>query len=183
VIYSDELTQLGRESTIGSGYGILSPIIFLFILAIIFFFKTSLFNRLLLGIALFISLQYPGSSFARYAFLYPALPLIVLMYIGLNLKSQKIISAYIFLLLLNIGLSFAAGVGNQIVRQERLAFVLKNPDKIVVGTKYFYPAYLHGSYEVNEKLHGIYLNDGCFTNNLIMYKFSFMRVCAGERIL
>jgi hypothetical protein len=184
VISFNELKQLGRESSVGSGYGIFSSVLLMLLIVSIALSNIKLKSKALVFAVMLVSIQYPGSSFARYAFLYPGSSLLALYYFSSKEKVLLDIRLFLLLAIFNLSLSLSAGFFNQIVRQQRLEYVINNKPNIVVGDKYFFPNYIErDNFIIDKNRHGLYIINGCYYNSFFGKNVAFLRSCAGERIL
>ena len=180
-IYSSEIQRLGRPDTIAGGQGLFGQVIF--ILFLVYFINLILKREIKLAL-LFLSILigsfiYPGASFARYNFFYPLLPFIFVIF----KKEYFITSSIILLTIANIAVTFSAAIAFQLLRQERYDFILKNPEKIIVGSKIYTPQYINteGIF-LDEKKTGIFVI-GCFESRFKFILPKNMSTICDDRLL
>lgn len=176
------LSNLGRPDTFAGGQGIFGSTIFILIvvlIALLFLMRNYKKSLILLG-SVIVSLSYPGSSFARYAFLYPLLPILVMIYSQYPHRLGVLKSVVIVILTINFSVAIAGTMALQLIKEERLIYVESNQENIVVGTRYFYPSYLVDGYFTSNQIHGTYVK-GCFESAWYRYvKSNVFKVCDGR---
>ena len=177
-IHLRELMSLGRPDNISAGFGLFGGLIlclFLLISLNLFFGNYILYSIFFL-LGLFFSILYPGSSIARYSFLYPLIPSFLLIIYARYLNNFLV--KFIFSLIsINVIVSFSGFVMLQILKEDRLNFVQNNKDSVWIGDKYFTPYYLTGIENIKHDQHGVFVV-GCYqSENLKFLPERITKVC------